>query len=137
MTGQVKLPGADQLLKLQFKHCAKGEIGFTQAKNIVSAPPEIEERPFKTRRKVIVDGWEREDEEEECKRSASLPTPRDTWRECTRFSRITRACAFKPFHSPRNSMPPRWTWTSGVIGSGAETHCWQNPGPVGVYMSPR
>ena len=42
-------------------------------------------------------------------------------RECARFSRITCACAFKPFRSSQNSKPPRWTWTSGVSGSGAET----------------
>ena len=43
----------------------EGEIGWFLAKQIVSALPEPEERPLKVRRKVTVDGWEKEEEEEE------------------------------------------------------------------------
>ena len=47
------------------------EIGFIHSKHIISALPEEGERPVKTRRKVSVDGWEKEDEEER-----SAPTTR-------------------------------------------------------------
>ena len=72
---KVKMPrpkletqGSDSLLKRQFKLCAKGEVGWIQMKHIVSALPEVDERPLKTRRKILLDGWEREEEEEERKK---------------------------------------------------------------------
>ena len=62
---QLELQGSDAYLKKQFKACSEGEIGWFLAKQIVSALPEPEERPLKVRRKVTVDGWEKEEEEEE------------------------------------------------------------------------
>ena len=45
--------------------CAKGEIGWFNIKHIVSALPEKDERPIKTKRKITINGWDREEEEEE------------------------------------------------------------------------
>ena len=67
----LEFQGSDTLLKHQFTLCSKGQIGFIQTKHIVSALPELEERPLRTRRKVTVDGWEREEEEEERKEPSS------------------------------------------------------------------
>ena len=50
--------------KKQRRLIAKGELGYIPAKHIVSALPEEGERPANTHKKVTVDGWEREDEEE-------------------------------------------------------------------------
>eukprot|EP00434_Breviolum_minutum_P002202 symbB.v1.2.001939.t1/scaffold55.1/size374282/21 len=57
--------GSDALLRCQYKFCSKGEIGFIHSKYIISALPEEGERPIKTRKKITVDGWEKEEEEEE------------------------------------------------------------------------
>ena len=62
---QYRDQGSEALLKRQYRFCSKGEIGYIQAKHIISALPEEGERPIKTRRKVSVDGWEKEEEEEE------------------------------------------------------------------------
>ena len=56
--------GSDALLKKQFRLCAQGEIGWIHNKHIISALPEPDERPIKTNRRVSVDGWEKEEEEE-------------------------------------------------------------------------
>ena len=52
-------------MKKQFKYCSKGEIGYFAPKHIVSALPEEGERPTKSHRKFTVDGFEKEEEEEE------------------------------------------------------------------------
>ncbi len=57
--------GSDSFLKKQFKYCAKGEIGYFAPKHIVSALPEEGERPTKSHRKFTIDGFEKEEEEEE------------------------------------------------------------------------
>ena len=62
---QYRDQGSDALLRRQYKFCSKGEIGFIHSKYIISALPEEGERPIKTRRKMSVDGWEKEEEEEE------------------------------------------------------------------------
>ena len=62
---QYRDQGSDALLRRQYKFCSKGEIGFIHSKYIISALPEEGERPIKTRRKISVDGWEKEEEEEE------------------------------------------------------------------------
>ncbi|CAE7439728.1 MKK3, partial [Symbiodinium microadriaticum] len=80
---KLEAQGSDALLKTQFRFCSKGELGFINAKYIVSALPELEEKPFKTRRKVTVDGWDKEEEEEERK----LPTTR---RHLDRMHRVFR-----------------------------------------------
>ena len=76
----VKLPrpklefqGSETFLKKQWKYCSQGEIGWSQIKHIVSALPEMDERPISTRRKITLNGWEREEEEEERK----VPTTRE------------------------------------------------------------
>ena len=61
---QYRDQGSEALLKRQYRLCSKGEIGYIQAKHIISALPEEGERPVKTRRKVTVDGWDKEEEEE-------------------------------------------------------------------------
>ena len=62
---QYRDQGSDALLRRQYKFCSKGEIGFIHSKYIISALPEEGERPIKTRKKITVDGWEKEEEEEE------------------------------------------------------------------------
>ena len=62
---QYRDQGSEAFLKRQYRFCSKGEIGHIQVKHIISALPEEGERPLKTRRKVLVDGWEKEEEEEE------------------------------------------------------------------------
>ena len=76
----VKLPrpklefqGSDTFLKQKWTYCSQGEIGWFQIKHIVSALPEMDERPISTRRKITLNGWEREEEEEERK----VPTTRE------------------------------------------------------------
>ena len=64
--------GSDALLKKQFKLCAQGEVGWIASKYIISALPDQDERPIKTSKKVTVDGWEKEEEEE----TRKLPTTR-------------------------------------------------------------
>ena len=64
--------GSDALLKKQFKLCAQGEVGWIASKYIISALPDQDERPIKTTKKVTVDGWEKEEEEE----TRKLPTTR-------------------------------------------------------------
>ena len=56
---------SDSFLKKQFCYCAKGEIGYFAPKHIISALPEEGERPTKSHRKFTVDGFEKEEEEEE------------------------------------------------------------------------
>ena len=80
---KLEAQGSDALLKTQFRFCSKGELGFINAKYIVSALPELEEKPFKTRRKVTVDGWDKEEEEE----ARKLPTTR---RHLDRMHRVFR-----------------------------------------------
>ena len=41
------------------------KVSFIHSKYIISALPEEGERPIKTRKKITVDGWEKEEEEEE------------------------------------------------------------------------
>ena len=62
---RLEYQGSDAFLKKQFKYCAKGEIGYFAPKHIVSALPEEGERPTKSHRRFTVDGFEKEEEEEE------------------------------------------------------------------------
>ena len=62
---QYRDQGSDALLRRRYKFCSKGEIGFIHSKYIISALPQDGERPVKTRRKASVDGWEKEEAEEE------------------------------------------------------------------------
>ena len=63
--------GSDSFLKKRFKLCAHGEVGFFPMKNIISALPDADEKPTKTKRKATFDGWERVEEEEQ-----AFPTTR-------------------------------------------------------------
>ena len=70
---KLEFQGSDTFLKKQWKYCSHGEIGRFQIKHIVSALPEMDERPISTRRKITLNGWEREEGEEERK----VPTTRE------------------------------------------------------------
>ena len=61
---RLEFQGSDGYLKKQWRMIGKGELGYIPAKNIVSALPKEGERPSSTHKKIMVDGWEREDEEE-------------------------------------------------------------------------
>ena len=88
---QYRDQGSAAFLKRQYRFCSKGEIGYIQAKHIISALPEEGERPIKTRRKVSVDGWEKEEEEEEEEGAAPI-----TRRQLERL------------HLSGNTKPPSW-----------------------------
>ncbi|CAE7382941.1 CML13, partial [Symbiodinium microadriaticum] len=113
---KLEAQGSDALLKTQFRFCSKGELGFINAKYIVSA----QEKPFKTRRKVTVDGWDKEEEEEERK----LPTTR---RHLDRMHRVFRnnlsmcLLAFPQFSQLDVSKHDLddwydWFWGPGIAG---------------------
>ena len=68
---RLEFQGSDGYLKKQWRLIAKGELGYIPAKHIVSALPEEGERPSSTHKKIM-DGWDREDEEE----ARSHPTSR-------------------------------------------------------------
>lgn len=70
---KLEFQGSDSYLKKQWKYCSQGEIGWFQIKYVVSALPEMDERPIKTKHKITVNGWDREDEDEERK----APTTRE------------------------------------------------------------
>ena len=61
---RLEFQGSDGYLKKQWRMIAKGELGYIPAKHIVSALPEEGERFSSTHKKITVDGWDREDEEE-------------------------------------------------------------------------
>ena len=61
---RLEFQGSDGYLKKQWHMIAKSELGYIPAKHIVSALPEEGERPSSTHKKITVDGWDREDEEE-------------------------------------------------------------------------
>ena len=75
---RLEFQGSDGYLKKQWRMIAKGELGYIPAKHIVSALPEEGERPSSTHKKITVDGWDREDDEE----VRSHPTSR-RWNDCT------------------------------------------------------
>ena len=75
---RLEFQGSDGYLKKQWRLIAKGELGYIPAKHIVSALPEEGERPSSTHKKITVDGWDREDEEE----VRSHPT---SWRQLERL----------------------------------------------------
>ena len=60
---RLEFQGSDGYLKKQWRMIAKGDLGYIPAKHIVSALP-VGERPSSTHKKITVDGWDREDEEE-------------------------------------------------------------------------
>ena len=61
---RLEFQGSDGYLKKQWRMIAKGELGYIPAKHIVSVLPQEGERPSSTHKKITVDGWDREDEEE-------------------------------------------------------------------------
>ena len=67
---KLELQGSDPYIKKQWKYCWQWEIGWFQMKHIISALAEMDERrerPMKTKRQITLNGWDREDEEEERK----------------------------------------------------------------------
>ena len=99
---RLEFQGSDAFLKKQFKYCSKGEIGYFAPKHIVSALPEEGERPTKSHRKFTVDGFEKEEEEEE---------------RCTRSSVTTSSCVCWPSHSSNSLIWARVTSMNGMTGS--------------------
>ena len=94
---RLEYQGSDSFLKKQFKYCARGEIGYFAPKHIISALPEEGERPTKSHRKYTVDGFEKEEEEEE---RANPQTRRHLERMHTVFRNNLLMCtlAFPQFH---------------------------------------
>ena len=109
---QYRDQGSDALLRRQYKFCSKGEIGFIHSKYIISALPEEGERPIKTRKKITVDGWEKEEEEEE---RAAPTTRRQLEREAYSWLR------YVPNRLRQRVLP--------TVAQGAF-----NPGPVLVLL---
>ena len=93
----------------------------------VSALPELEEKPFKTRRKVTIDGWDKEEEGG----NANSPPPDVTWAGCTESFAITWPCVSWRFLNLHSLMFPSTTLTTGTTGSGARTS------KVGPLLPPR
>ena len=114
-TGQPKprleYQGNDSFLKKQFRYCAKGEIGYFAPKHIISALPEEGERPPKSHRKFTVDGFEKEEEEEE---RANPQTRRQLERMHMVFRNNLLMCTLANFN---NLTSPSQTWMNGMIGS--------------------
>ena len=138
-TGQPKprleYQGSDSFLKKQVRYCAKGEIGFFAPKHIVSALPEEGERPTKSHRKFTVDGFEKEEEEEE---RANPQTRRQLERMHTVFRNNLLMCtlAFPQFHQfdiTKSDLDEWYDWfyrSSHCCGrrgtpGGKSTNSWQ------------
>ena len=135
--------GSDALLKKQFKLCAQGEVGWIASKYIISALPDQEERTIKTSRKVTVDGWEKEEEEE----TRKLPTTRRQLEHMHLVFRTNLLMAILSFPSmPKLSITHRdledwyrWFWGKDIADRRpppseqvllyAERNAWRNPQP--------
>ena len=113
----LEFQGTETLLKHQYKLCSNGQIGFIQTKHIVSALPELEEGPLRTRRKVTVDGWEREDEEEERKVPSSQRLLDRTHQV---FRNNLAMCVLAFLQLSHSLMPASMTLMSGMLGFGAQ-----------------
>jgi len=107
----VKLPrpklefqGSHAHLKKQWKFCSQVEVGWFQIKHIVSALPEMDERPINTKRKITLNGWGREEEEEERR----VPTTREQLRAHLVFRNRLLMCLSR-------------TWRNGIPFSGEKT----------------
>ena len=93
----------------------EGEIGWFLAKQIVSALPEPEERPLKVRRKVTVDGWEKEEEEEERREPITrrqLERMHMVFRN-TQFMCISAFPQFKQFDVTKDDLDEWYDWFWG------------------------
>ena len=90
---RLEFQGSDGYLKKQWRLIAKGELGYIPAKHIVSALPEEGERPSSTHKKITVDGWDREDEEE----VRSHPTSRRQLERLHQTFRTTLLAALPQF----------------------------------------
>ena len=117
---QYRDQGSEAFLKGQYRFCSKGEIGYIQAKHIISAPPEEGERPIKTRRKVSVDGWEKEEEEEE---RAAPTTRRQLERLHLVFRNTLLMCIaafpqFPQFDLTKEDMDSFYDWFYGPTVAG-------------------
>ena len=117
---QYRDQGSEAFLKRQYRFCSKGEIGYIQAKHIISALPEEGERPIKTRRKVSVDGWEKEEEEEE---RAAPTTRRQLERLRLVFRNTLLMCIaafpqFPQFDLTKEDMDSFYDWFYGPAVAG-------------------
>ena len=107
--------GSDSFLKKQFRCCAKGEIGYFAPKHIISALPEEGERPTKSHRKFTVDGFEKEEEEEE---RANPQTRRQLERMHMVFQNNLLMCAlafpqFQQFDITKSDLDEWYDWFYG------------------------
>ena len=71
--------GSNVLRKKQFGLCSRGETGWLRSKHIISALPETDERPTKTNRRILVDGWKRRKK----KQQENCPLREGSWITCT------------------------------------------------------
>ena len=100
--------GSEALLKRQYNFCSKGEIGYIQAKHIISALPEE------------VDGWEKEEEEEE---RAAPTTRRQLERLHLVFQNTLLMCIaafpqFPQFDMTKEDMDSFYDWFYGPTVAG-------------------
>ena len=117
---RLEYQGSDSFLKKQFKYCARGEIGYFAPKHIISALPEEGERPTKSHRKYTVDGFEKEEEEEE---RANPQTRRHLERMHTVFRNNLLMCtlAFPQFHQfdiKKSDLDEWYDWFYGPAIAG-------------------
>ena len=124
---RLEFQGSDAFLKKQFKYCSKGEIGYFAPKHIVSALPEEGERPTKSHRKFTVDGFEKEEEEEE---RPNPQTRRQLERMHTVFRNNLLMCMlafpqFQQFDLDNSDLDEWYDWFYGpeIAGIAAEGCC--------------
>ena len=129
---QYRDQGSDALLRRQYKFCSKGEIGFIHSKYIISALPEEGERPIKTRKKITVDGWEKE---ERGGRTGSTNHTAPGWSDCTWFSGTTLLMClaafpqFPQFNLTKEDLDSFYDWFYGPELGG------RRPSPPGADIA--
>ena len=114
---QYRDQGSDALLRRQYKFCSKGEIGFIHSKYIISALPEEGERPIKTRKKITVDGWEKEEEEEEraAPTTSKSQPPFTCWLRCVKFWFQNTVCWGSPPSARNLRRSTRAVWSGDPL----------------------
>lgn len=112
---RLEFQGSDTYLKNQFKACAKGEVGWFHIKHIVSALPEVDGRPLKTKRKITLNGFDKEEEEEERRN----PTTREQLKRAHQVFRNTLLMCtlafpqFAQFNATYEDMEEWYSWFWG------------------------
>ena len=114
---KLELQGSDPYIKKQWKYCWQWEIGWFQMKHIISALAEMDERPMKTKRQITLNGWDREDEEEERK----PPSTREQLKRAHWCFATPCSCVRHHFPSLLISTQRIKTWRIGMHSSGGRT----------------